>query len=297
MQETIIRFLKEPLLHFLLIGASFYLIQGLYGEPGMSEDDRRIVISAGEVEWLRDSWKKRWSRPPTDEELDGIVRAYLRELVLSREAVAMGLDKDDTVIRRRLAQKLEFLSQDLVEFTDPSDEELAAYMNENIARYEAPAIATMTQIFYDPDKRDDQALEEAERQKKILNAWEFDPDHVNGLGDSFFLQKYYPERSQSDIARLFGGGFADSVVDLPVETWSGPILSGYGVHLVYIHGRQAAVTPGLDEVRNKVLQDWKDEKRRELSDRYITNLLAQYDVKVEEVARQDPSSNSARSAQ
>lgn len=297
MQKTILRFLKEPLLHFLLIGVSFYLIHGLYGEPEMSDDGRRIVISAGEVEWLRDSWKKRWNRLPTGEELDGIVRAYLRELVLSREAVAMGLDKDDTVIRRRLAQKLEFLSEDLVEFTSPSDEELAAYMKKNGERYELPAVATMTQIYYDPDKRDVQALEEAERQKKILNGREFDPDHVNGLGDAFFLQKYYPERSQSEIARLFGSGFADSIVDLPVETWNGPILSGYGVHLVYIHDRQAAVPPALDDVRNKVLQDWKDDKRRELSDRYITNLLAQYDVKVEEVARQDPSSNSARSVQ
>ena len=297
MQETILRFLKEPLLHFLVIGASFYLIHGLYGKAEMTEDDRRIVISAGEVEWLRDSWKKRWSRPPTVEELDGIVRAYLRELVLSREAVAMGLDKDDTVIRRRLAQKLEFLSQDLVELTSPSDDELAAYMNENVARYEAPAVATMTQIFYDPDKRDDQVLEEAERQKNILNALEFDPDHMNGLGDSFFLQKYYPERSQSEIARLFGGGFAESVSDLPVATWSGPILSGYGVHLVYVHDRQAAVPPALDEVREKILQDWKDEKRKELSDSYITNLLAQYDVKVEKLASQEPNPNATERVQ
>jgi hypothetical protein len=295
--QTITKFLKEPLLHFLVIGASFYLINGLYGKAEMSEDDRRIVISAGEVEWLQDSWKKRWSRPPTVEELDGIVQAYLRELVLSREAVAMGLDKDDTVIRRRLAQKLEFLSQDLVEFTDPSDEELAAYMNENIIDYEAPAVATMTQIFYDPDKRDDQALVEAERQKEILNAREFDPDYVNGLGDTFFLQKYYPERSQSEIARLFGGGFAESVADLPVGTWSGPILSGYGVHLVYIHDRRAAVPPTLDEAREKVLQDWKDEKRKELSDSYITNLLAQYDVKVEKLASQEPNPNATERAQ
>jgi len=285
-RETILRFLKEPLLHFLVIGASFYLAHGLYGGMAVPEDDRRIVISAGEVEWLQDSWKKRWSRPPTVEELDGIVRAYLRELVLSREAVAMGLDKDDTVIRRRLAQKLEFLSQDLVEFANPSDEELAAYMNQHIASYEAPAVATMTQIFYDPDKRDAQALEEAERQKNLLNAREFDSGHVTGLGDSFFLQKYYPERSQSEIARLFGGGFADSIVDLPVATWSGPVLSGYGVHLVYIHSRRAAVAPTLDEVREKVLQDWKDEKRKELSDTYITNLLARYDVKVEDAVAQ-----------
>ncbi len=288
MQETILRFLKEPLLHFLLIGASFYVVYGYYSAAETSNDGRQIVISAGEVEWLRDSWKKRWSRPPTAEELDGIVRAYLRELVLSREAVAMGLDKDDTVIRRRLAQKLEFLSQDLVEFTNPSDEELAAYMSENIALYEAPAVATMTQIFYDPDKRDDQALEEAERQKKILNAREFAPDHVNGLGDSFFLQKYYPERSQSDIARLFGSGFAKGIAGLPVERWSGPILSGYGVHLVYIHDRQAAVAPTLRAVRDKVLADWQDDKRKELGDRYITGLLASYDVTVEKLAAQDP---------
>ncbi len=288
MPNRIRRLLGEPLLHFLLIGASFYLIYGYYSAAETSSDGRRIVISAGEIEWMRDSWTKRWNRPPTKQEMDGAVKVYLRELVLSREARAMGLDKEDIVIRRRLAQKLEFLSSDLVQFTTPSEEDLAAYLDEHMASYEAPAIATMTQIFFDPDKRDAQALADAKRHRDKLNQGVFDTARLQGLGDSFFLQSYYPERSQAEISRLFGSGFAESVAELPVARWSGPILSGYGVHLVYIHDRRAAVTPNLRDVRDKVMADWQDDKRTELSDRYITGLLAKYEVKIEMLAADDP---------
>ena len=192
MQKKILKFLKEPLLHFLLIGASFYLIYGLYGEPKVSKDRRQIVISAGELMWLQGSWKKRWNRPPTDGEMKGVIKQYMRELVLSREAIAMGLDKNDIVIRRRLVQKLEFLAGDLVELAKPTDEELADYMKRNVKRYEIPATATMTQIFYDPDKRGVETLKAAKSQKTILNSRAFDAADVNTLGDPFLLQRYYP---------------------------------------------------------------------------------------------------------
>ena len=168
-------------------------------------------------------------------------------------------------------------------------------MKRNGKRYEAPATATMTQIFYDPDKRGVETLKAAKSQKTILNSRAFDAADVNTLGDPFLLQRYYPGRTQAEIARLFGSGFAEAIAGLSEKTWNGPILSGYGVHLVYIHSRQAAIPPKFPKVRRKVLQDWKNEEQKVLSDRYIANLLAKYDVKVEEMARQDPSSKDAGS--
>ncbi|MDH3841175.1 MAG: hypothetical protein OES35_09670, partial [Chromatiales bacterium] len=121
------KFLREPLLHFLLIGAAIYLLNGLFADPAPEADDKTIVVSAGEIEWMRTAWGKRWNRPPTAAELDGLIQQYIRETVLYREALTMGLNQHDQVIRRRLAQKLEFLARDLVALTQPTGEELQAY--------------------------------------------------------------------------------------------------------------------------------------------------------------------------
>ena len=123
------KLLREPLLHFLFIGAAIYLLYGAFAEPLPEADDKTIVVTAGEIEWMQTSWQKRWNRPPTDKELDGLIQQYIRETVLYREALTMGLNQHDQVIRRRLAQKLEFLAKDLVALTPPTDEELQAYFD------------------------------------------------------------------------------------------------------------------------------------------------------------------------
>ena len=120
---------REPLLHFLFIGAAIYLLYGAFAEPVPEEVDKTIVVSAGEIEWMKTSWQKRWNRPPTAEEFDGLIQQYIRETVLYREALTMGLNKHDQIIRRRLAQKLEFLAKDLVALTPPTDEELLTYFD------------------------------------------------------------------------------------------------------------------------------------------------------------------------
>ena len=156
------RFLREPLLHFMLIGAAIYLLYGVFAEPVAEADDKTIVVSAGEIEWMRSSWQQRWNRPPTPEEFDGLIQQYIRETVLYREALTMGLNQHDMVIRRRLAQKLEYLAKDLVALTPPTDEELLAYFAEHQDRYQQPALYTFTQVFIDPDKRGDATLNDAE---------------------------------------------------------------------------------------------------------------------------------------
>jgi hypothetical protein len=284
LRKLLSRWTREPLIHFMIIGACVYLLYGLYGQQDqdIEELDRTLTVTAGEIAWLEEAWAKRWNRPPTPVERQGLIKQYVRETVLYREALAMGLDKDDTIVRRRLAQKLEFLSQDLIQPSPPTEEELLAYFETHLDRYRAPDLITLTQIFFDPDKRDAQALEEAEIVKVKLEALPQPPPDSRDFGDSFMLQSYYPERSEAEMAKLFGGGFAQSVFDLKPEQWHGPVLSGYGVHLVYVHQRQVTPPPTFSQVEERVRQDWADDKRQELNEQFIGGLLARYNVVIED---------------
>lgn len=282
-QSKMVRFLKEPLLHFIIAGAAIYLLFSWFGQSE-SEDviaENTIVITEGELDWLADTWQKKWNRPPTEQEMLGLVRQQLRETVLYREAVSMGLDKDDTIIRRRLAQKLEFLAQDLIQPDPPTDEELKAWFEQNIARYQLPELITFTHVFLDPDKRDDQTLADAEKLKAELIANTTIPGESSVLGDTFMLQSYYPERAKSDISKLFGGEFASAIMELEPERWHGPVLSGYGTHLVYVHSLQEFPPPTFEQVSVQVQEDWTNDKRAELNEEYIESLLNRYTVVIE----------------
>lgn len=278
-----IRFLKEPLLHFLVAGGVIYVLFGWINqaEPEEIVAENTIVITEGELNWLAETWQKRWNRPPTDEEMFGIVKQHLRETVLYREAMLMGLDKDDTIIRRRLAQKLEFLSQDLIQPEPPTDSELKAYFQKNGDRYRPSELITFTHVFLDPDKRGDQTLDDAEQLKAKFTVDAIVPIESSNLGDTFMLQSYYPERDETDISKLFGGEFAKSIMELKPEQWHGPVLSGYGTHLVYVHALQVFPMPSLDEVANRVRADLENENREQLNDEYIASLLRRYNVVIE----------------
>jgi hypothetical protein len=223
------KFLREPLVHFLFVGAAIYGLYLTCGTRTESEPDNTITITAGEIEWLTTAWQKRWNRPPTAEERDGLIQQHIRETVLYREALAMGLDKDDVIIRRRMAQKLEFLAQDLAALIPPTDEALQAYFAEYRQRYQDPVRYTFTQVFVDPDKRGDATLDDAEKIKATLMAQADVIDNAAALGDNFMLQSYYPEYSRADVQKLFGSGFAESMTALSTGRWHGPVLSGYGV--------------------------------------------------------------------
>ena len=282
MHNTIVRLIKEPLVHFLVIGAAIFVLFGLMGQQEVEENERAITITSGEINWLTDAWRKRWNRPPTAEERDGLIQQYLREMILYREAVAMGLDKDDTVIRRRLAQKLEFLSQDLITPQPPTDDELQAYFAEHIDRYQAPDLVTMTHVFIDPDLRGDRTLKDAEVIKAQLQALKEPPQDARAYGDSFMLQSYYPERSEAELLKLFGSGFARSVFELTPQQWHGPVLSGYGTHLVYVHDHQKSEPPRFKEVEAQVRQEWESDKREQLNEQFVASVVARYDVTIED---------------
>jgi peptidyl-prolyl cis-trans isomerase C len=280
--SKLLQFLNEPLLHFVLAGAAIYLLFGLFGQSAdVAVEENTIIVTAGEINWLGEMWQKKWNRPPSDVEMVGLVRDHLRETVLYREAVAMGLDKDDVIIRRRMAQKLEFLAQDLIQPETPIAAELQTFFQENIDRYQIPPLLTFTHVFLDPDKRGDDTLIDAEKLKAELIANATVPDEASDLGDRFMLQAYYPERDEADLAKLFGGEFARSIMALEPETWHGPVLSGYGTHLVYVQARLESPPPTFEQVAERVGEDLVNEEREKLNQEYLDSLLARYNVVIE----------------
>ena len=281
------KLLREPLLHFMFIGAAIYLLYGVFAEPVPEADDKTIVVTAGEVEWMQTSWQKRWNRPPTPQEFDGLVQQYIKETVLYREALTMGLNQHDQVIRRRLAQKLEFLAKDLVALTPPTEEELQSYFDEHLDRYQEPALYTFTQVFIDPDKRGDTTLEDAEAIKAKLIAQGDAIEDPGALGDGLMLQDYYPQKDPLEIQKLFGSGFTESLLELSPGQWHGPVLSGYGVHLVYISSISEPPAPEFTALRERVVQDWTMERGEELNDKFYASLREQYTVVIEEPAGKD----------
>ena len=276
------KLLREPLLHFMLIGAAIYLLYGIFAQPVVEENDKTIVVTAGEIQWMQTSWQKRWNRPPTDKEFDGLIQQYIKETVLYREAVTMGLNKHDMVIRRRLAQKLEFLAKDLVALTPPTEEELLAYFAEHQANYQEPALYTITQVFFDPDKRADSTLDDAEKVKATLIAQGDAIDDPGALGDGLMLQNYYPEKDRVEIQRQLGSGFTETLITLAPGQWHGPVLSGFGVHLVYVNSVSEPPPPAFAEVRERVTEDWRLDRGEELNNQFYTSLRDQYTIVIEE---------------
>lgn len=273
-------FFREPLVHLLAIGACIYLAYGLSDTRQPEPDAQKVVVSAGDIQGLRTQWEQRWKRPPTPREEAGLVREHVRETVLYREALAMGLEQDDPVIRRRLAQKLTFLTEDLLQPPEPDDATLRAFFEENVANYRPPDLFTFTQLYFDPDKRGARTLDDARARKTALSATE--PSEATGAGDAFMLQAYYPERTEREIGKLFGQEFAEVVAGFEPGAWHGPLLSGYGVHLVYVHDRVTSPAPAFEAARDKVREDWMERERGALNEKFMEQLLERYEVVIEE---------------
>ena len=275
------RFLGQPVVHFFALATAIYALNYWLGEEAEQHEAPQITVTQGQIEWMAATWESRWTRPPTKAELQRLVDHHVRETVLYREALAMGLDKEDVVIRRRLAQKIEFLTADLQTIPEPTDAELIAFMEENPEHYAGEDRISFAQVFFDPDQRGDATLADAEAAKAELIAMGQVPQDLAGFGDAFFLETTFDGRPKSQIRKLFGSGFTDPLFGLEQGSWQGPVLSGYGTHLVYVRGVETAVLPALDTVRDKVEKDWADAKRDEMNAQFIDNLISRYDVVVE----------------
>ena len=273
------RLLREPLLHFLLVGAVFFMVYGALNR-GRSDAPRDIVISAARVEALAESFATVWMRPPTPEEIKGLVDDYIAEEIYYREAIAMGLDQDDTVIRRRLRQKMEFISEDAATATAPNDAELRAYLAAHPEKFLEPAEFTFVQIYFSAEKRGDQARPAAEQLLAELQAGR-GPAALAEAGDSTLLPGNMQSASSQVIANAFGGDFAAQIAEAPVGQWVGPLQSAFGLHLVRVDERKAGAMPAFEQVRPIVLREWQSQQRTQSSNAFLDSLRAKYDIRVE----------------
>jgi len=267
--------LREPLMHFLLIGAALFFVFDQVGDP--VEVGNRIVISQADLDMLASDWLRRTGLPPSPQQVEQQVRQYIHEQVLSREAVNLGLDRDDVIIRRRLAQKMRFLFDDLGQVPDPTDADLNVFMSNHIERFTLPATLSFRHIFLNPDSRGEAIQDQAQQLLRRLQ--ESSPAiDTSELGDPTLLPLHFDIQTRLQISNLLGDEFAEQVYSLPVSRWSGPVASGYGLHLVYVHSRTAARVQPLAEVRQSVIRQWQTAKQQELNDLFYQGIQQRYEI-------------------
>jgi parvulin-like peptidyl-prolyl isomerase len=276
------RLLREPLLHFLLIGAALFALYGLLNR-GQSDAPREIVISEARVEALAENFATVWMRPPTAVELKGLIDDYVAEEVYYREAVAMGLDQDDTVIRRRLRQKMEFISEDVAAAVEPTDTQLQAYLEQHADKFALPATLTFQQVYLSVERRGEAVRADAEKLLAELQAGRGPADPAEA-GDATLLPATMEAASPQVIVNTFGEEFARQIDEAAVGQWSGPIESGFGLHLVKVDERVAWSAPSLAGIRPIVLREWQSEQRRALNKSFLDTLRSKYEVRVEGAA-------------
>ncbi len=274
------RWLSEPLLHFLVLGALLFGVYGWLhrGQTGSWDNGAPVRITGKEMAFLAETWERQHQRPPTREELHALAAGYLKEELLGREARAMGLDQDDLVIRRRLAQKVEFVVKDTSRLTAPTDDDLHRFYEANLESFQARAHVSCTQVFFDPEKRRDAAAD-AKAAHAALSRGAADPGNI---GDPLPLGGELTDEDRQAVAGQFGDKFADAVFALKPGLWQGPIASSFGLHLVRVTDAKPARQLEFSEVESQVRERWRDEHQRETDEQYFASLLKKYHVVVDE---------------
>ena len=276
---------KEPLTHFLVLALAIFALYGALNRSGAPRPGE-IIITGSKVEQLAGLFAKTWQRPPTATEMKGLIDDYVKEEIMYREALALGLDKDDTVIRRRLRLKMEFLSNAEAEAATPTDADLEAYLKTNPGKFEIDAMVAFKQVFLNPEKRGEKIGEDAATMLETLRSNpSADP---STLGDATLLPSELPLTSEASIAQTFGVDFAEAISNTTPGTWSGPIKSGFGLHLIHVSEHSPGRVPALAEVRDAVAREWTNEKRKALEDQRLSELLKRYKVTIEALPQGAP---------
>ncbi|HNP34844.1 MAG TPA: peptidylprolyl isomerase [Woeseiaceae bacterium] len=268
------RLLREPLLHFFLLGALLFVLFS-YLHKGVSAAPDEILVDAARISALSTQYERIWQRPPSAPELKGLIADWVRDEIMYREGVALGLDRDDPVIRRRVAQKVAFMSDALVD-DRPGEAELERWLAEHRETYRIEPVVSMRQVYFDPQRHKTDLTSLIETARSDLAAGVSEAEAIHG--DTTLLPAKLQGGSRSDIARIFGAGFADEVVELPVGVWSGPVRSGYGLHLVRLDDLQAGRDATLDEVRMAVTRDLVAARKAEADEAFYDALRQQYEV-------------------
>ena len=262
--------LREPLLHFLLIGLALFFVYGRVSPSG--GDTHRIVVSQSQIDDMVSQYQANFNRPPTRTELKDLVDRWVRDEILYREGLSLGLDKDDPVIKRRILQKFELIAEE-AEQADPTDADLSAFLKSHPAEFMRPAVVSFDQLFFDPASTSPKAVDAV----KAALAKGAD---TKRFGQPSMLPAHVEQSSIALVARDFGDDFAKQLAAAPVGHWSGPVASGIGVHLVRVSARTAPELPPLQAVRAAVAREWESDRRTRSSEDSYRKARADYDIVV-----------------
>jgi hypothetical protein len=288
--------LREPLVHFLVLGAALFALDAWLRPPPATGANAEIVVSEARVNNLVQNFRRTWQRPPTRDELNGLVEDHVREEVLYREALALGMDRDDTIIRRRLRQKVEFVSDEAAGLAPPSEKDLADYLAAHPDAFRVEPRATFAQVYLDPRRRAKTLDTDAKRLLEDLNRAGALADPARFSDSLQLLDARYANAPQSEVARVFGADFADALFRQPTGSWVGPIRSGYGAHLVRVDAITSGSVASLEAVRPLVEREWSNAKRKELREAFYAQLRGKYQVTVRMPGTGSPSSGKSSEA-
>ncbi|MCB1502314.1 MAG: peptidyl-prolyl cis-trans isomerase [Bauldia sp.] len=270
---------RDPLAHFMVLGAvMFGVYQLLQPETDRAGAPTEIRLTVDDLAQLVIGFEAQWNRPPTQDEFNAVLEDRVRQDILYREALALGLDKEDTIVKRRMAQKMQFLAEDVAAAREPTDDELRAWFADNGELFAMPARVSFRHLYFSPDRRGAEARADA---AEALGALETRPVLVSAAsppGDPFMFRDYYAERAIPAIARDFGPDFAQAVAALPPGSWQGPVQSGYGWHLVYVEAVVPGRIPEFGEIANEVKTAWLGERKAEAWRDAYEEMRARYTI-------------------
>ena len=264
--------LREPLLHFLLIGTALFVVFGLVS-PGDS-DSKRIVVTQAQVDDLVRQYQSLWSRAPTAVELQRLIETQVHDELVYREGRSLGLDRDDAVIKRRVRQKYDLMAEEENSLGAPTDAQLEGYRVAHPAQFMQPAVLSFDQVFFNQATTSPEVLDVA-RAALVRGA------EPASQGQSSLLPTHVTDSALDLVARDFGTQLAKEIATVPVGQWVGPLISGYGVHLVRVNARSAAELPPLAQVRASVEREWENDQRNRARETSYARLRADYTVVVE----------------
>ncbi len=273
------RWIREPLVHFLVLGTALFAVSRVLDpSAGKPPPSRQIVLTLDDLRQLQISFAAQWERAPSGQEMRGLVENRIREEILYREALAMGLDKDDTIVRRRMAQKMEFLAEDVSAAYEPTTEELQAWFAKNASMFEEPPRVTFRTLYFSPDRRGPHARTDAEKALAKLSGKPASWQSAAPLADPFMFEDYLADRAPDQIAKDFGPPFAKALFQEKPGAWSGPIESGYGWHLVFIDSLTPGRVPAFDEVEPDVKTAWLARRKAEAWEEAYKTMRAKYEL-------------------
>ncbi|MGA7879399.1 MAG: peptidyl-prolyl cis-trans isomerase [Terrimicrobiaceae bacterium] len=271
------RLLREPLIHFLLIGAALFAADH-YLQPasGAAPSSKQIQLSLDELAQLAALFQSQWRRDPTPEEFGRMVEQKVQSEVLYREAMAMGLDKNDEIVKRRMAQKMQFLAEDVAAAREPTTDELKSWFEKNSARFAMPPRLSFRHLYLSPDRRGAHARDDAAKALAQLTGQPQDTKAAEGIADPFMFQEYYRDRAPDYLGKEFGPQFAQVVEKLAPGSWQGPVESGFGWHLVFVDTVVPGRVPDFDEIEGDVKTAWLAEQKTVAWDKAYQEMRAKY---------------------